>query len=128
MKVITDGYSHTPLLRAVSADCRPGLQPDLGEPVFIVVTIKKIGRRIVGYICIESPPRSKIRPDNLHTIIPVRIRDASLFGNIRERSVTIVMKEAVTCAFESARAALHIDAAIFAGRFGTECRKVIEPE
>src|SRR5262249_12610358 len=61
-----------------------------------------------------------------HSIVSVGIVHATGFGDVCKGAIAIVVIERVARAFQSARATLHVNAAVLAVGSRSECRQIIQ--
>ena len=126
MQVIANGNAHGGLLRTVFAYGCTGLEADVLESSVAQVLVEELRRGIVGDVNVRAPGVVEVGPNHAETVVAVGIADSGGFGNVSERSVSIVVKERIARAFQAAWAALHVDATILAvGRFA-EAGKIVE--
>src|SRR5882762_8313373 len=126
--VIANGDAHGGLFGTVFTDRRAGLESDLFEFSIAKILVEKAGSGIVGDVNIRAAGIIEIRPDNAHAVVTIGVAYACGFRNIGESSVAIIVEQSVTRAFEAARPALHVDAAVFAVGRGAEAGQIVEME
>src|SRR5690348_6693429 len=126
--VITERNSHGRLLRAVIAYGRPRLEPDVGEFAIAFVFVKVFWRGIVRDVYVGTPRVVEVGPDDAEAVVTRTIVDSSRLGDVRESTVTVIMKKRVAGSAQAARATLYVDTAIFAERRAAEARQVVEME
>src|SRR5882762_1960020 len=124
--VIANGDAHGGLFGTVFTDRRAGLESDLFEFSIAKILVEKAGSGIVGDVNIRAAGIIEIGPDNAHAIVSIGVAYARGFRNIGESAVAIVVEQSITSAFEAARPALHVDAAVFAVGRRAEAWQIIE--
>ncbi len=126
MQKVAQGNSHIGLGSAVGVERHTGRKTDIHE-FFRAIPPIKIGRLAV--VCdqkIQFAVMVKVRPDRRQAIAVLRITHARFLGNISEGSIPVVVVQIVRRSLQAARAALHIDAQVFAGVARTECRHIVQ--
>ena len=73
-----------------------------------VIAIKKVGCSIVGHIEVRTSIVVEVAPNHAHAVIPIGIIHAGLFRDLSKGAVAVVVIESIACAFQSTRAALHL--------------------
>ncbi len=126
MVVVADGDTHGCLLGAVFADCGAGLETDVLEFAVAFILVEKFWRRVIGDVNIRPAGVVEVGPDHAKPVVAVWIAYSGGFGYFGERAVAIVVEERVAGASQSARAALHVDAAILAEGSASEAGQIIE--
>ena len=122
--VVAERDAHRALLGAVGAHGRARLETDVGELAVAVVAIEILRRRVVGDVDVGAALVVEVGPQYAQAVVAARIVNAGGLGNIGEGAVAVVVIERVARAAQSARSALHVDAAILAGRAAAELRQI----
>src|SRR5579862_84287 len=123
--VVVGVDAHPGLLVSVGTISQSRLGPNFGEAAFAIVVIKQARRRIVGHVEIEAAILVVIKPEYAETVVAIGI-DSEFLGDVGKSTVAVVVIEAVASAFESARAAVHGDAAILAEDPTAKFRQIVD--
>ena len=112
MQVITERHAHVGLLVSILADRHASVESNIGEVAMSIIFIKKVLLAIVGDEKIQRTVVGKIRPNRCESKKLCRRIQSCLLGNIRERSVVIIVIQDVRGTFQPARAALHVNSPV----------------
>src|SRR5579863_7051800 len=128
VEVIAERDAHACLLGAIPADGYACEKSDVGEMALPVVSVKEVGRGIVGDKKVEAAIVVEVGPDGSEAVVAMGIVDPGGFGDFGESAVAVVVKQQVASAFQAARPALHGEAVILAGFAGTKFGEIVEME
>ena len=126
MQKVAQGYSHIGLGSAIGVERHAGRKTDIHEFSCAIPLIKIVRLAVVCDQKIQFAVMVKVRPDRRQAIAVLRITHARFLGNISEGSIPVVVVQIVRRSLQAARAALHIDAQVFAGVARTECRHIVQ--
>ena len=99
----------------------------LGKSALAVVVIQQARRRIIRHIEIETTVLVVIEPHYTQPVIALGI-NAKFFGDIGESAIPVIVIKTVAPALQSARPAIHRNAAILAKRPVAKLRQVVDIE
>src|SRR5262249_5903964 len=120
--VVRGGDAHASLRLAVGAERTARFHGYVGELAVLSVLIKSAGGGIVGDVDVRPAVIVEISREYTETISAVGLEDAGRFGNVCERTVTVVVIEDVFSADETGRTAGNRYAFVEArARFGNGC-------
>src|SRR3954471_23291193 len=111
--VVAKRDAHAPLLGTVLADCHAKRKRLLLEGAVLLIDVHEVGSGIVRDIQVGPPVVVVIEPGDAQSEVSAGIAYARLLGDVGEVAVPVIVKEEIGFTRETARPALHRNAAIF---------------
>src|SRR5216684_1594874 len=110
--IVGGGNSHAGLRLAVGTQGAASLDGDVLKFPVLLVLIESAGRGIVGNINVGPAVVVEVGGEHSQTVGAVGTENSRSFGNVAERSVSVIVVENVLSSLQSGRAARHHHALI----------------
>ena len=108
IQVVADGQAHAGLLKAILVQRKTGIEALIFKRAIPVVDVQIVRRRIVGDQQVDFAVVIDIDESSGKAVVMVLVADARLVAHVGEGAVSIVMKEMVRLALQSAWSATGI--------------------
>src|SRR6266478_6436112 len=128
MVVIAPVNAHVAQFHAFAAEGYAAEHSHVGERSVVIVVIEIVGDGVVGDEEIGPSVVVVIHPHDAQAVVADLIVDAGFDGNFFKGSVTAIVIEKITFAFEAPRATLHQNALEAAEFVAPELREIVHVE
>ncbi len=127
MQIVRRGHAHAGQRLAVIVERRAAHQSLVHELPVSLIDVEDRRRLVARHIDVGQPVAVEIAGEHAERVIAIGLRDAAFIGDVAKDAALVVI-ENIAIERQSARAAIHGDAAIEAIRIGARLRRGVEIE